>query len=113
MRPNLGRIIKNPILLVKMPDKRQFPQKEIRFFNQEECMAIAEEAGRTYSNGKPIYVYAEAFILMLNTGIRMGEAIGLEKQDWDSEAKTLHIRRNFHLFEDIDHDAVAQPDDLF
>ena len=24
----------------------------------------------------------------------MGEAIGLEKQDWDKEKKTLHIRRN-------------------
>ena len=87
-------IVKNPILLVKMPDKRQFPQKEIRFFNHAECSAIVEETGRTYSNGKPIYVYADAFVLMLNTGIRMGEAIGLEKQDWDREAKTLHIRRN-------------------
>lgn len=42
-------IVKNPILLVKMPDKRQFPQKEIRFFNREECLRIIEEAGRTYS----------------------------------------------------------------
>ena len=87
-------IIKNPILLVKIPDKRQFPQKEIRFFNREECLRIIEEAGRTYSNGKPVYVYGDAYILMLNTGIRMGEAIGLEKQDWDKEKKTLHIRRN-------------------
>ena len=31
---------------------------------------------------------------MLNTGIRMGEAIGLQKEDWDRENKTLHIRRN-------------------
>ena len=87
-------IIKNPILLVKMPDKRQFPQKEIRFFNREECLRIIEEVGRTYNNGKTIYVYGDAYILMLNTGIRMGEAIGLEKQDWDREKKTLHIRRN-------------------
>lgn len=89
-----GDLDKNPILLVKMPDKRQFPQKEIRFFNREECIAIIEEADRTFSSGRPIYVYADAFVLMLNTGIRMGEAIGLEKRDWDREAKTLHIRRN-------------------
>lgn len=87
-------ITKNPILLVNMPEKRNFAQKEIKFFNREESAAIIEEATRVYSNGKPIYVYGDAYILMLNTGIRMGEAIGLEKTDWDSENKTLHIRRN-------------------
>lgn len=87
-------IVKNPILLVNMPDKRNFTQKEIKFFNREESAAIIEEATRVYSNGKPIYVYGDAYILMLNTGIRMGEAIGLEKADWDSEKKTLHIKRN-------------------
>lgn len=87
-------IVKNPMLLVNMPDKRNFTQKEIKFFNREESAAIIEEATRAYSNGKPIYVYGDAYILMLNTGIRMGEAIGLEKNDWDSEKKTLHIRRN-------------------
>lgn len=87
-------LTKNPILLVKMPDKRQFPEKEIRFFNNEECAHLIEEAGRRYSTGRPIYVYADAYILMLNTGIRMGEAIGLEKRDWDKYERTLHIRRN-------------------
>lgn len=87
-------IVKNPILLVNMPEKRNFTQKEIKFFNRQESAAIIEEATRTYSNGKPIYVYGDAYILMLNTGIRMGEAIGLEKADWDSEKKTLHIKRN-------------------
>lgn len=87
-------IIKNPILLVNMPDKRQFAKKEIRFFNREESASIIEEATRVYSNGKPVYIYGDAYILMLNTGIRMGEAIGLEKSDWDAANKTLHICRN-------------------
>ena len=49
-------ITKNPILLVKMPDKRQFVQKEIKFFNKHESALIIEEATRTYRNGKPMYV---------------------------------------------------------
>jgi len=87
-------IIKNPILLVNMPDKRKFSQKEIKFFNRQESALIIEEATKTYKNGKPVYVYGDAYILMMNTGIRMGEAIGLEKKDWDKDNKTLHIRRN-------------------
>ena len=87
-------IVKNPMLVVNMPDKRQFTKKEIRFFNRQESTLIMEEAVRKYNTGRPIYVYGDAYILMLNTGIRMGEAIGLEKQDWDTEKKTLHIRRN-------------------
>lgn len=87
-------IVKNPMLLIKPPDKRQFETKEIKFFDRNECALIVEEASRLYKTGKPVYVYADAYILMLNTGIRMGEAIGLEKRDWDQDAKTLHIRRN-------------------
>ena len=31
---------------------------------------------------------------MLNTGIRLGEAIGLKKTDWNKGESTLHIQRN-------------------
>lgn len=87
-------IAKNPMLLVKMPGKELFHTKEIRFFDKRECALIMEEATREYKTGKPVYVYGDAYILMLHTGIRMGEAIGLEKGDWDQENKTLHIQRN-------------------
>ena len=41
-------IIKNPILLVKIPDKRQFPQKEIRFFNRRNaCVSLRRLAEPT------------------------------------------------------------------
>ena len=31
---------------------------------------------------------------MLNTGIQLGEAIGLKKTDWNKGESTLHIQRN-------------------
>lgn len=87
-------IIKNPMLLVQMPSKAQFEQKEIRIFTREEAAAIVEEVGRTYQNGAPVYPYGEAYILMLNTGLREGELIGLLKEDWDKDAATIHVKRN-------------------
>ncbi len=84
----------NPMLPVIMPEKTLFEKKEIRFFDAQECALIIEECRRTYSTGKPVYVYADVYILMLNTGIRMGEAIALEKRDWNREQKTLRIQRN-------------------
>ncbi len=87
-------VIKNPMLLVKMLTKSEFEKKEIRYFSEEECALIVEECSRQYSTGKPIYQYADAYILILNTGIRLGEAIGLKKTDWDKNEGTLHIQRN-------------------
>lgn len=87
-------IIENPMLLVRMPDKHLFPTKEIRIFSEKECARIIEETSRRYQTGKPVYQYADAYILMLHTGIRLGEAIGLKKTDWNKEENTLHIQRN-------------------
>lgn len=89
-----GDIDENPMLLVNMPSKSLFTEKEIRFFTKEECALITEEATRKYSTGSPVYIYGDAFILMLHTGIRMGEAIGLIKSDWDKDKNILHIQRN-------------------
>ena len=95
-------ISKNPMLLVKMPEKKLFDTKEIRFFSKEEAALIIEESQRVYKTGKPVYTYGDLYILMLNTGLRIGEAIGLEKQDWDTENRTLHIRRNIQLIKNRD-----------
>lgn len=86
-------IDKDPMLLVKMPSKAQFEKKEIRFFTQEEAKAIIEESARTYSTGAPVYIYGEAYVLALNTGVRIGELVALERTDWDKENKTLHVQR--------------------
>ena len=87
-------ISKNPMLLVKMPDKKLFQTKEIRFFTKEECALIIEESSRQYKTDAPVYIYGDAYVLMLHTGIRLGEAIGLKKSDWNKEKNTLHIQRN-------------------
>lgn len=85
---------KNPMLLVRMLAKSEFEKKDIRYFSQEECALIIEECSRQYKTGAPVYQYADVYVLMLNTGIRLGEAIGLRKADWNKRENTLHIQRN-------------------
>lgn len=99
-----GDIIRNPMLEVKMLSESLFEKKEIRIFNPAESALIAEEATRAYKTGKMVYAYGDVFILMLNTGIRLGEAIGLEKQDWNPADRTLHIRRNIQSVKRRDDD---------
>lgn len=100
-------IVKNPMLLVQMPEKKVFEQHEIRAFTKEETLAIVEEAGRTYSTGKPIYANGDAFILMLNTGLRIGELSALRKTDWDEEKQELHVRRTAVKVKKRDEDGEA------
>ena len=101
-------IVKNPMLLVEMPKQKLFETKEIRYFTHEEAAKIVEECQRVYTTGAPVYIYGDVFILMLNTGMRMSEAIAIQKADWDQEAKTLHVRRNIQSVKKRDADGERQ-----
>ena len=85
---------KNPMQLVNMFAESEFEKKKIRYFTEEECALIIEESSRQYKTGKLVYQYADAYVLMLHTGMRLGETIGLKKTDWDKEKNTIHIQRN-------------------
>lgn len=87
-------IAKNPMLTVKMLPQNTFEKSDLHYFDVKESVRIVEECRRTYGNGKPVYIYGDAYILMLNTGLRMGEVIGLFKTDWDKDRHTLHVQRN-------------------
>ena len=48
---------------------------------------------RTWSNGERIYQQSAAYILMLNTGLRTGEVLGLLNSDIDLESRVIHLQR--------------------
>ena len=52
-----------------------------------EVSAVAKE------NGTRIYQQAAAYTLMLNTGLRTGEALGLLNSDIDLENRVIHLQR--------------------
>ena len=96
-------INKNPMGNVEMIKKANFlssqgkellPECEtVTVFTAEEIEKFKKEACSTYSNGKRKYKQAGAYILMLNTGIRPGEALALKNSDIDIENKKLHIHK--------------------
>lgn len=97
---NLGvarnEILRNPAIAVTLPSKASSVTvpKEIRSYTENEVAAIVDECKRTYKNGKPANRYGYAFLLLLNTGMRLGEALYLKWKDVDFENKTIYIHGN-------------------
>ena len=97
-------IDKNPMVLVPMikranflasQNKEDLPESEtITIFTPEEIEKFKAEAFRCWGTGKRIYKQPAAYILLLNTGIRTGELLGLLNSDIDLENRVMHIQRN-------------------
>ncbi len=98
-----GHINKNPMDNVEMIKKANFlsaqgkenlPECEtVTIFTPDEIEDFKEECFRTYSNGKMKHLQSAAYILILNTGLRTCEILGLLNKDIDLESKTLIIRQ--------------------
>ena len=96
-------IQKNPMQSVQMIKKANFmaaqgkenlPTNEtVTIFTPEEIAKIKEEASKQYATGKKLYKQAGAIFLMLNTGLRTGEVLGLLNGDIDLENRVLHVQR--------------------
>lgn len=99
-----GDIDKNPMLSVSIQSSNKFETKEARIFTEEELGKIICELNEVFSNGVYKYKYRDAYILMLNTGIRSGECLGILKSDIDFEKKTLHIQRNVAIVRQRDNE---------
>lgn len=96
-------IPKNPMANIEMmkksnflstQDKENLPECEmVTIFTPEEIEKFKAEAFSTFKDGKRKYQQAAAYILMLNTGLRTGELLGLLNADIDLEKKTLIVRQ--------------------
>lgn len=75
-------------------EKEDLPTSEtITVFTQNEIEKLKAEAQKTYSTGKKFYRQAGAYFLMLNTGLRAGEMLGVLNGDIDLERRVLHLQR--------------------
>ncbi|SFX82905.1 site-specific integrase [Ruminococcus sp. XPD3002] len=75
---------------------------KIKFFSDEEMKRIECEAVRCYKNGNRIYRMGEIIIFLVNTGMRIGEALALEWSDINFDSGTVQIRKNVVLVKDRD-----------
>ena len=95
-------IQKNPMQSVPMMKKANFlaaqdkeclpEQEQVTVFTPTEIAKFKREAFSTFANGKRKYQQAAAYILMLNTGLRTGELLGLLNSDIDLQNRTWRER---------------------
>ena len=87
--------IKNPMTSVKLPPESQFDVKEEtkQTLSLEEIKRFEETASQfCKSINKPIYRHGFGYIFILYTGIRCGEALGLQYKhiDWGKRELTIN-----------------------
>ena len=97
------QIPRNPMTNVEMIKRSNFmagqgkenlPVNEtVTVFTDDELERFKTEAFRTNQNGSRKYQQSAAYILILNTGIRTGEALGLMNSDIDLDNRVMHVRR--------------------
>ena len=96
----------NPALGVKTPSKKQFVQKTPPFYKEDEAKALVNKAMSCWGNGKRRYPIGAFVPLLINTGLRMGELLGLQwARDIDLTAKTISVRTNMAIVKDRSKDA--------
>lgn len=88
-----GDLPRNPMEYVQLPseDKVQTAAKDITIFTFEQVEQIHRECLRKFRNNVPVYQYGDLIILMLYSGIRIGECIGLTWEDVDLEKNEIYI----------------------
>ena len=84
----------NPCEDITLPEANRKEDSDIEFFTKEERTKIVEEATRTYQDGKHVYRLGWMFVLMLYSGMRVGEVCALTWDDIDFSARTINVRKN-------------------
>jgi len=94
-----GDITHNPVDLVVMPtqsskvfsSKNKESRNNIEILTDDEIRRFVDIAVTTYKSGSPIFPNGNMFVLMLNTGLRIGEATAISWNDYNDKDKTLRI----------------------
>lgn len=85
---------------VTIPTNIQRSNSDIHFFTEDEVRLIIQESVRCYKNGSRVYRMGEIFIFLLNTGLRIGEALALEWRNIDFENQRITVRSNVVFVKD-------------
>lgn len=86
-------ILFNPFVRIALPNNKKKDISDIHYYNDKEIELIKKFALEKYSSGRYIYKYGYAIILLLYTGMRVGEMLGLKWDAIDFDKKTLTVKR--------------------
>lgn len=89
-----GKLSNDPVLGVRVPSGGRSKYRHVRFFLPEQVAAIQKECLRTYGNGTRVYPQGDLIIILLNTGMRVGELLALTWRDVDLHGRMINIDKN-------------------
>ena len=109
-----GYLASNPVDLVILPQKTHmvFDRDKkpgggnLEILTDGEVKRLTEAAMAVHSNGEPVYPNGRMFLLMLYTGLRVGEASALRWSDFDETSHNLTVSSNIIRTKDEDGKAV-------
>ena len=88
--------------LVDLPSSSKFETKEIKAMTDDEAVRFLNELNKKNKNGTFYYENADIINLILQTGMRIGEALALTVSDYNPDEKSLFIHRNIIETRDLD-----------
>jgi len=103
-----GDVVKNPCLGVSLPKNLERQKSDIRFFSDDEIDLICRESVAGYGNGKQIYRLGYAVIVLMYTGMRIGELLGLRWADVDFDKRLITVKGSFVAVRNRDKDAAVK-----
>lgn len=81
----------NPMDAVELPSPEEFDIKEIEYFNKEERKIFMETATSYCLTGRQRYTIGWFLVLMLQTGLRIGEALAIKHSDINLDKRIIYI----------------------
>jgi integrase len=81
----------NPMEPVRKPKKTDFAEKTVKVLTENEAEKYVSAATICFKSGLACYRLGWAFVLILHTGLRLGEALALRWKDIDWEGKVLTV----------------------
>ena len=92
----------NPCEGITLPEMKRKSDSDIEFFTEEERKRICKEATRKYNNGKDVYRLGWVFVLLLYSGLRVGELCALTWKDIDFSERMILVTKNAIEVTEID-----------
>ena len=84
----------NPTEGVELPQNIKPDLANHKYFTSEERKRLEREISRTYKNGAPVYRFAPIMILLMYTGLRIGEALALTWDDINFQENLIDINKS-------------------
>lgn len=87
-------IRKNPCIRISLPKKAEREKSDIVYFNDDERRALEQAALQQHKNGAYKSPNGWYIILLLNTGLRIGELLALQWCNVDFDNKQIKVTGN-------------------